>query len=104
MPSISFRRHRSPSEVRRTISSPEVYAGAVPPNVQPPPAEAAIDIALVRALLEEQRPDLAGLPLVGAGEGSDNRTFRSARVWRFASGTSSRTRAKPPSLRDSLAS
>ena len=49
----------------------EVYAGAVPP-----PAEAPIDIALVRALLEEQHPDLAGLPLVDAGEGWDNRTFR----------------------------
>ena len=42
----------------------------------PPPAEAPIDIPLVRALLEEQHPDLAGLPLVDAGEGWDNRTFR----------------------------
>jgi len=48
-----------------------VYAGAVPP-----PAEAPIDIALVRALLKEQHPDLAALPLVDAGEGWDNRTFR----------------------------
>lgn len=53
-----------------------MYAGAVPPDVQPPPAEAAIDIALVRGLLEAQHPDLAGLSLVGAGEGWDNRTFR----------------------------
>jgi aminoglycoside phosphotransferase (APT) family kinase protein len=41
-----------------------------------PPAEVPIDIALVRALLEEQHPDLAVLPLVDAGEGWDNRTFR----------------------------
>src|SRR5262245_25327388 len=41
-----------------------------------PPAEAAIDIALVRALLQEQHPDLAELSLVDAGEGWDNRTFR----------------------------
>jgi hypothetical protein len=44
--------------------------------VQPPPAEATIDIALVRALLQEQHSDLATLPLVDAGEGWDNRTFR----------------------------
>ena len=48
-----------------------VYAGAVPP-----PVEAPIDIHLVRALLEEQHPDLAGLSLVEAVEGWDNRTFR----------------------------
>ena len=48
-----------------------MYAEAVPP-----PAEAPIDIPLVRALLEEQHPDLAGLPLDDAGEGWDNRTFR----------------------------
>ena len=41
-----------------------------------PPAEAAIDIALVRALLQEQHPDLAELSLVDAGEGWDNRIFR----------------------------
>jgi aminoglycoside phosphotransferase (APT) family kinase protein len=41
-----------------------------------PPAEAMIDIALVRALLAEQQSDLAGLPLFDAGEGWDNRTFR----------------------------
>jgi aminoglycoside phosphotransferase (APT) family kinase protein len=48
-----------------------MYAGAVSP-----PAEAPIDIPLVRALLQEQHHDLAGLPLVEAGEGWDNRTFR----------------------------
>src|SRR5262245_26122345 len=48
-----------------------VYAGAVPP-----PAEATIGIALARPLLEEQHPDLAALPLIDAGEGWDNRTFR----------------------------
>ena len=41
-----------------------------------PPAETRIDTALVRALLEEQHADLAGLSLVEAGEGWDNRTFR----------------------------
>lgn len=56
---------------RPPIWSPAVYAGAVPP-----PAEAPINIALVQALLKEQHPDLAGLPLVDAGEGWDNRTFR----------------------------
>lgn len=44
--------------------------------MQPPAAEIAIDSVLVRALLEEQHPDLAALPLVDAGEGWDNRTFR----------------------------
>lgn len=42
----------------------------------PPRAEVPIDVPLVQALLEEQHPDLAGLPLVEAGEGWDNRTFR----------------------------
>ena len=42
----------------------------------PPPAEAPIDDVLVRALLREQHPDLAGLPIADAGEGWDNRTFR----------------------------
>jgi aminoglycoside phosphotransferase (APT) family kinase protein len=41
----------------------------------PPPAETPIDVTLVRALLEEQHPDLAGLSLVEAGEGWDNRMF-----------------------------
>jgi aminoglycoside phosphotransferase (APT) family kinase protein len=48
-----------------------VYAAAVPPR-----AEVPIDIALVRALLEEQHADLAALPVVEASEGWDNRTFR----------------------------
>lgn len=48
----------------------------MPSDFQPPPAEARIDIALARALLEEQHCDLAGLPLVDGGEGWDNRTFR----------------------------
>ena len=42
----------------------------------PPPAETSIDLFLVRALLQEQHPDLAGLPLEDCGEGWDNRTFR----------------------------
>ena len=46
------------------------------PDPYPPQAEVTIDIALVQALLKEQHPDLAGLPLVEAVEGWDNRTFR----------------------------
>jgi aminoglycoside phosphotransferase (APT) family kinase protein len=46
----------------------------VPP--EPPAAEVLIDTILVRALLEDQHHDLAILPLVDAGEGWDNRTFR----------------------------
>jgi aminoglycoside phosphotransferase (APT) family kinase protein len=41
-----------------------------------PGAEVAIGVGLVRALLEEQHPDLASLPLVEAGEGWDNKLFR----------------------------
>jgi aminoglycoside phosphotransferase (APT) family kinase protein len=41
-----------------------------------PPAEVTIDLKLVRALLREQHPDLASLPLVDAGEGWDNRLVR----------------------------
>jgi len=41
-----------------------------------PPAEIAIDASLVRALLEEQHPDLVHLPLVDSGEGWDNCLFR----------------------------
>ena len=41
-----------------------------------PGAEVAIDTGLVRALLEEQQPDLAARALVDAGEGWDNKLFR----------------------------
>lgn len=41
-----------------------------------PGAEVRIDAGLVRALLVEQRPDLAGLPLSLASEGWDNATWR----------------------------
>ena len=41
-----------------------------------PPAEVAIDAPLVRALLQEQHPDLGDLKLVDIGEGWDNRLFR----------------------------
>jgi aminoglycoside phosphotransferase (APT) family kinase protein len=41
-----------------------------------PPAEVTIDSSLVRALLEEQHPDLAHLALTDVGEGWDNRLFR----------------------------
>jgi aminoglycoside phosphotransferase (APT) family kinase protein len=41
-----------------------------------PSAEVTIDASLVRALLDEQHPDLSSLPLVEAGEGWDNKLFR----------------------------
>jgi aminoglycoside phosphotransferase (APT) family kinase protein len=41
-----------------------------------PPAEIAIDAALIRALLDEQHPDLAAAPIVAVGEGWDNALFR----------------------------
>lgn len=41
-----------------------------------PPAEIAIDEAMVRALLREQHPDLAHLSLTSVGEGWDNHLFR----------------------------
>jgi len=42
----------------------------------PPPAEIAVEVALVRRLLEEQHPNLKSLPLSRAAEGWDNVTFR----------------------------
>ena len=41
-----------------------------------PPAEVTIEPSLVRALLQEQRTDLAHLALIEIGEGWDNRLFR----------------------------
>lgn len=41
-----------------------------------PPSEVEIDEPLVRRLLSEQHPDLAGAPLERAGEGWDNITYR----------------------------
>jgi aminoglycoside phosphotransferase (APT) family kinase protein len=41
-----------------------------------PRAEVSIDESLVRALLEEQHPDLASLPIVESSEGWDNKLFR----------------------------
>jgi aminoglycoside phosphotransferase (APT) family kinase protein len=41
-----------------------------------PPAEVQIDADLVRALLAEQHPDLAALPLAAVGEGWDNAIYR----------------------------
>ena len=41
-----------------------------------PPAEVAVDASLVRALIQEQHPDLAHLPLNDIGEGWDNSLFR----------------------------
>ena len=41
-----------------------------------PPAEALIDAALVRALLRDQHPDLADLPLKAIDAGWDNQMFR----------------------------
>jgi len=41
-----------------------------------PAADIAVDARLIRALLEDQHPDLASLPLIEVGEGWDNRVFR----------------------------
>lgn len=41
-----------------------------------PPADWAIDEALVRALLRDQHPDLAGLPLARLDSGFDNELYR----------------------------
>jgi hypothetical protein len=46
------------------------------PEALPPPADARIDVALVRALLSEQHPQLARLRLLEHAEGWDNRLFR----------------------------
>lgn len=46
------------------------------PAVATPAAEIDIDVVLVRALLEEQHPDLAGLPLEPLASGWDNDIFR----------------------------
>lgn len=45
-------------------------------SVPIPPAEVAIDAELIGALLHEQHPDLAGLPLALAAEGWDNAMWR----------------------------
>jgi aminoglycoside phosphotransferase (APT) family kinase protein len=44
-----------------------------------PSAQFPIDERLVRELIEEQHPDLAGLPLTDVGEGWDNHLFRLGR-------------------------
>lgn len=41
-----------------------------------PAAEVMVDVPLVRTLLQEQHPDLAGLPLVRLSNGWDNAIFR----------------------------
>ncbi|MEQ1756760.1 MAG: aminoglycoside phosphotransferase family protein [Vicinamibacterales bacterium] len=46
------------------------------PRRASPPAEVDVTESLVRALLEEQHPDLAALPLTAAGAGWDNALFR----------------------------
>lgn len=45
------------------------------PNGTKPPADIAIDLALVRALIQEQHTDLAHLALSDIAEGWDNRLF-----------------------------
>lgn len=47
----------------------------MPPSSKPE-AELSIEAPLVRCLLEEQCPEVAGLALVSLGEGWDNRLFR----------------------------
>jgi aminoglycoside phosphotransferase (APT) family kinase protein len=60
------------------VSQPAgAYPDAVPLPV--PPAEADVDAALVRRLLVDQHPDLAGLALRRLGTGWDNAVFRLGR-------------------------
>ena len=47
-----------------------------PPHHDLPPADWPIDADLVRALLADQHPDLAALPLHHVASGFDNETFR----------------------------
>jgi aminoglycoside phosphotransferase (APT) family kinase protein len=58
----------------RTVRSVTDDEPAAPAGI--PPAETPIDEALVRALLREQHPDLAGQPLRHAATGWDNVTYR----------------------------
>jgi aminoglycoside phosphotransferase (APT) family kinase protein len=44
-------------------------------------ADVEIDVSLVRALLEDQHPDLSKLPLTEIGGGWDNRLFRLGDQW-----------------------
>jgi aminoglycoside phosphotransferase (APT) family kinase protein len=46
-----------------------------------PPADIHVDASTVRALLREQHPDFAELPLVPAGEGWDTALFRLGDGW-----------------------
>jgi aminoglycoside phosphotransferase (APT) family kinase protein len=46
------------------------------PRRASPPAEVDVTESLVRALLEDQHPDLASLPLTAVGAGWDNALFR----------------------------
>jgi aminoglycoside phosphotransferase (APT) family kinase protein len=51
-------------------------AASPSPSRGTPPAEVAVDAALVAGLLADQHPDLAGLPLRPAESGWDNAMFR----------------------------
>ena len=47
-----------------------------PPPIGKPAAEVVVDATLLRALLEEQHADLAGLSISPLAEGWDNVPFR----------------------------
>jgi aminoglycoside phosphotransferase (APT) family kinase protein len=53
-----------------------VTAGSAPPARGTPAADHEVDASLVRALLAEQHPDLAGLEITPAATGWDNAMFR----------------------------
>jgi aminoglycoside phosphotransferase (APT) family kinase protein len=61
------------------LSCPSCDAPLLHPGT--PPAEVSIDSALVAALLEQQHPDLARLPLRAVDSGWDNAMYRLGERW-----------------------
>lgn len=59
-----------------SVAAPDCVPQPPPAGAGIPPAEVEIDDRLVRALLEEQHQDLAGLPLRHVATGWDNSTYR----------------------------
>lgn len=61
-----------------TVAAASPYAGAAMPS-SIPAAEVSVDARLVRRLVREQHPDLAGLPLRPLGNGWDTVVYRLGR-------------------------
>lgn len=58
------------------MPDPVPLSAASPPPIGKPAAEVVVEATLLRALLEEQHADLAGLPITPLAEGWDNVLFR----------------------------